>query len=94
MLFRRASFSEDQYPITTWASYALLPSGIPAVVAFACGCGALVPFMSQAWYVGPVARHGSGDVGVYVGFVVGAITYALARGFENLWYKKMNKSVA
>ncbi|KAG1815189.1 permease for cytosine/purines, uracil, thiamine, allantoin-domain-containing protein [Suillus subaureus] len=83
VLFRRASFSEDQYPITTWASYTLLPSGIPAVVAFACACGALVPFMSQAWYVGPVARHGSGDVGVFVGFVVGAITYALARGFEN-----------
>ncbi|KAG1779466.1 purine-cytosine permease [Suillus placidus] len=94
VLFRRASFSEDQYPITTWASYTLLPSGIPAVVAFACGCGALVPFMSQAWYVGPVARHGSGDVGVYVGFVVGAIAYALARGFEKLWYKKMSKSDA
>ncbi|KAG0707996.1 cytosine-purine permease [Suillus ampliporus] len=71
LLFRRASFSEDQYPITTWASSALLPSGIPAVVAFVCACGALVPFMSQAWYVGPVARQGSGDVGVFVGFVVG-----------------------
>ncbi|KAG1820650.1 cytosine-purine permease [Suillus variegatus] len=56
MLFRRASYSEVQYPIATWASYALLPSGIPAVVAFVCACGALVPFMSQAWYVGPVAR--------------------------------------
>ncbi|KAG1741435.1 cytosine-purine permease [Suillus paluster] len=93
VLFRRASFSEDQYPITTWASYALLPSGIPAVVAFVCAGGALVPFMSQAWYVGPVARQGSGDVGVFVGFVVGAITYALARSFEGMWYKKaMSKS--
>lgn len=92
ILFRRASFSEDQYPITTWASYAFLPSGIPAVIAFVCGCGALVPFMSQVWYVGPVARQGSGDVGVFVGFVVGAITYALARGFEKLWYKKMGKA--
>ncbi|KAG1729734.1 permease for cytosine/purines, uracil, thiamine, allantoin-domain-containing protein [Suillus lakei] len=52
VLFRRASFSEDQYPITTWASYTLLPSGIPAVVAFVCACGALVPFMSQAWVCG------------------------------------------
>jgi hypothetical protein len=49
--------------------------------------------MSQAWYVGPVARHGSGDVGVYVGFVVGAITYALARSFEKTLYKRMSKSV-
>jgi len=94
ILFRRASFSEDQYPITTWDSYTLLPSGIPAVVAFVCACGALVPFMSQAWYVGPVARHGSGDVGVFVGFVVGAIAYALARGLEKFWYKKMSKSDA
>ncbi|KAG2132701.1 permease for cytosine/purines, uracil, thiamine, allantoin-domain-containing protein [Suillus bovinus] len=92
VLFRRASFSEDEYPIATWASRTLLPSSIPAVVAFVCGCGALVPFMSQAWYVGPVAKRGSGDVGMYVGFVVGAITYALARGFEKLWYKKMTRS--
>jgi NCS1 nucleoside transporter family len=88
MLFRRASFSEDQYPITTWDSYAFLPSGIPAVVAFVCGCGALIPFMSQAWYVGPVARQGSGDVGVFVGFVVGAITYGLARSCEKRLSKK------
>lgn len=92
MLFRRASFSEDQYPITTWASYDFLPSGIPAVVAFVCACGALVPFMSQAWYVGPVARQGGGDVGVFVGFVVGAITYALARSFEKILYKRMGKA--
>ncbi|KAG2751148.1 cytosine-purine permease [Suillus brevipes Sb2] len=92
MLFRRASFSEDQYPITTWASYDFLPSGIPAVVAFVCACGALVPFMSQAWYVGPVARQGSGDVGVFVGFMVGAITYALARSFEKILYKRMGKA--
>ncbi|KAG2132700.1 cytosine-purine permease [Suillus bovinus] len=91
VLFRRASYSEAQYPITTWASYALLPSGIPAVVAFLCAFGALVPFMSQAWYVGPVAKQGSGDVGVFVGFVVGAITYALGRSFEKTLYKKMGK---
>ncbi|KAG1837356.1 hypothetical protein DFJ58DRAFT_908293 [Suillus subalutaceus] len=53
--------------LTEHASYTLLPSSIPAVVAFVCACGALVPFMSQAWYVGPVARHWSGDVGVFVG---------------------------
>ncbi|KAG1832307.1 cytosine-purine permease [Suillus subalutaceus] len=94
MLFRRALFSEDQYPITTWASYAFLPSGIPAVAAFVCACGAIVPFMSQAWYVGPVARQGSGDVGVFVGFVVGAITYALARSFEKILYKKMGRADA
>jgi len=91
VLFRKASFTEHQYPITTWNSYVLLPNGIPAVVAFVCACGALIPFMSQAWYVGPVAKHGSGDVGVYVGFVVGAIVYAFARGLEKMWYKREDK---
>ncbi|KAG2146353.1 permease for cytosine/purines, uracil, thiamine, allantoin-domain-containing protein [Suillus clintonianus] len=94
VLFRRASFSEDQYPIATWASYDLLPSSIPAVVAFVCACGALVPFMSQGLYVGPVARQGTGDLGVFVAFVVGAIVYALMRGFEKMWYKKTSKSGA
>ncbi|KAG1868499.1 cytosine-purine permease [Suillus subluteus] len=75
VLFRRASFSEDQYPITTWDSYTLLPSGIPAVVAF-----------------DQLRGKGSGDVGVFVGFVVGAITYALARSFEKILYKKMGKN--
>lgn len=88
VLFRKASFSEHRYPVATWNSYTLLPNSSPAVVAFVCACGALVPFMSQAWYVGPVARQGSGDVGVFVGFVVGAITYALARGLEKMWYRK------
>ncbi|KAG1755708.1 hypothetical protein EDB19DRAFT_1891928 [Suillus lakei] len=78
----------DQYPITTWASYALLPSSIPAVVAFMCACGALVLFMSQAGYVGPVARKGSGDVSVFVGFVVRDVAYASSRSFEKMWYKK------
>lgn len=41
--------------------------------------------MSQAWFVGPVARDGSGDCGVYVGFVVAALCYAVLRGLEKLW---------
>ncbi|KAI6127960.1 cytosine-purine permease [Pisolithus croceorrhizus] len=90
VLFRRASFTEDVYPITTWDSARLLPTGIPAIFAFFCACGALVPFMSQAWYVGPVAQDGSGDCGIYVGFVVGALTYAVFRGVE-CWYMKKRR---
>jgi purine-cytosine permease-like protein len=85
VLFRRASFTEEAYPITTWNSARLLPRGIPAVLAFFCAFGALVPFMSQAWYVGPVAIDGSGDCGVYVGFVVAACCYAVFRGLEKWW---------
>ncbi|KAG6331535.1 hypothetical protein ID866_7555 [Astraeus odoratus] len=82
ILFRRASFSEEAYPIATWNSAKLLPSGVPAVLAFFCAFGTLIPFMSQAWYVGPVAEDGSGDCGIYVGFVVAAITYAVFRAVE------------
>lgn len=92
VLFRRASFTEDAYPISTWDSARLLPTGIPAIFAFCCACGALVPFMSQAWYVGPVAQDGSGDCGIYVGFVVAALTYAVFRGAECLYMKRRRLS--
>ncbi|KAG1793457.1 uncharacterized protein HD556DRAFT_1374166 [Suillus plorans] len=73
-LLRRVSFSKDQYrPFTPWASYTLLPNDISAVVTFAFGCGDLVPSMSQACYAGPVARHGNGNIGVYVGFCGGGL---------------------
>ncbi|KAG8216447.1 hypothetical protein J3R82DRAFT_6554 [Butyriboletus roseoflavus] len=85
LLFRGASFTETAYPIATWDAPGLLPRGVPAILAFVCACGALVPFMSQAWYVGPVARDGSGDCGVYVGFVVATLCYAALRGLERWW---------
>ncbi|KAN0085850.1 Permease for cytosine/purines, uracil, thiamine, allantoin domain containing protein [Tylopilus felleus] len=81
VLFRCASFTETAYPISTWDT----PRLLPAVLAFVCAFGALVPFMSQAWYVGPVARDGSGDCGVYVEFVVAALVYAVLRGLERRW---------
>ena len=87
ILFRGGSFTEEAYPISTWDSAKLLPSGIPAVLAVLCGFGTLIPFMSQAWYVGPVARRGSGDCGLYVGFIVAGIMYATFRGMEK-WYAK------
>lgn len=91
LLFRGASFSETAYPTATWDTPGLLPRGFPAVLAFVCAFGALVPFMSQAWYVGPVARDGSGDCGVYVGFVVAALCYAVLRGLERQWDRRQEK---
>ncbi|KAF8434519.1 purine-cytosine permease [Boletus edulis BED1] len=85
VLFRGASFTETAYPIATWDAPGLLPRGTPAVLAFICAFGALVPFMSQAWYVGPVARDGSGDCGIYVGFVVAVLAYAVLRWLEKWW---------
>ena len=93
VLFRGASFSETAYPIATWDVPKLLPRGIPAVLAFISAFGVLVPFMSQAWYVGPVARDGSGDCGVYVGFVVSVLCYAVLRGLERRWDRGWEREV-
>ncbi|KAH7910973.1 permease for cytosine/purines, uracil, thiamine, allantoin-domain-containing protein [Hygrophoropsis aurantiaca] len=90
---RRCSFTERAYPIATWATPARLPRSCPGVLAFLCGCGALVPFMSQVWYVGPVARTGTGDLGVYVGFIVSGLTYAVFRKVEGYWDKRAARTL-
>ncbi|KAH7919078.1 hypothetical protein BV22DRAFT_1023592, partial [Leucogyrophana mollusca] len=89
---RRASFTEAAYPITTWASPALLPRSAPGVLAFFCGCGALIPFISQVWYIGPIARMGTGDLGVYVGFIVSGIVYGVFRGGEMWWDRRSKRA--
>ncbi|KAH0834813.1 cytosine-purine permease [Lanmaoa asiatica] len=91
LLFRGASFTETAYPIATWDVPGSLPRSVPAVLAFVCAFGVLVQFMSQAWYVGPVARDGSGDCGVYVGFVAAALCYGVLRGLERWWDRRRER---
>jgi NCS1 family nucleobase:cation symporter-1 len=57
-------------------SFRSLRSGWPALVAFALGFGAMVPFMNTSVLEGPAARalHGA-DIAFYVGFVVTALLY-------------------
>lgn len=47
--------------------------------------------MSQAWYVGPVARAGSGDWGMEVGFVVSVLCYTALRWVERWWDRRQDK---
>jgi tetrahydromethanopterin S-methyltransferase subunit G len=42
----------------------------------------VIPSMSQVWYTGPIAKAGTGDIGVLTGAVVGAIFYAILRALE------------
>jgi NCS1 family nucleobase:cation symporter-1 len=55
----------------------LLPSGLPALMAFVVGFVASVPFMSTALFVGPVSSDvlHFADIAYVVGFVVAAIVY-------------------
>ncbi|KAH7915041.1 permease for cytosine/purines, uracil, thiamine, allantoin-domain-containing protein [Hygrophoropsis aurantiaca] len=82
--FRRNAFTEMSYPITACATSALLPRSSPGMLAFLCGCTALLPFISQAWYTGPLACIGTGDLGVFVGFIVSGAVYIVLRKLE-LW---------
>jgi len=42
--------------------------------------------MSHTWYTGPIARAGSGDIGMYMGGVVAVSLYILLRTLERkMW---------
>jgi len=80
VVFRRRDFL--RYNIEDWDKPRRLPPGIAAVLAFAGAFGIIVPSMSQVWYVGPIARAGTGDVGVFTGFVVASGLYMVLRSLE------------
>ena len=49
------------------------------LIAYAVGFGAMIPFFSTGFYVGPIARQMQGaDVAMLIGLPVSAITYLLA----------------
>lgn len=80
---------QDEGATNTWdtrypASRApgALPSSAPGLAAFVASCALVVPFMAQVWYTGPVARRGTGDLGLVVAFVCAVGLYALLRGWE------------
>lgn len=47
-----------------------------------------MPSMSQTWYIGPIAKAGTGDIGVITGFVVAVGLYTVLRKFE-LWILRL-----
>ena len=86
LLFRRNKWA--QYDLAQWASPGGLPPGLAAVLAFLCACGIIVPCMSQAWYEGPIAATGTGDIGIIVGFVLAALVYPVFRAVEKAVAKR------
>ncbi|KIM36651.1 hypothetical protein M413DRAFT_77860 [Hebeloma cylindrosporum] len=83
-VFRRSSFSA--YNIAHWDQAKLLPPGVAAILAFLGAFGIMIPCMSQTWYTGPIARAGSGDIGVYTGGVVAVILYIPLRTLEKKFW--------
>jgi purine-cytosine permease-like protein len=70
------------YNIEDWDKPYRLPPGVAAVLSFAGSFGIIVPSMSQAWYVGPIANSGVGDIGVLAGFAVSGVLYLILRTIE------------
>ncbi|KAF8970409.1 cytosine-purine permease [Flammula alnicola] len=83
-VFRKNAWTE--YKVSQWDQADLLPPGIAAVLAFLCAFGIVIPSMSQTWYTGPIARAGTGDIGVITGGVVAVGTYVVFRMVEKrIW---------
>ena len=85
-VFRQRDFST--YNVEDWDKPRRLPPGAAAILAFAGAFGIIVPSMSQAWYTGPIARAGTGDIGIFTGFVVSGMLYLVLRAFERCWIVK------
>lgn len=82
-IFRKADYA--RYNMADWDTARRLPWGVAAVLAFGCAFGIIVPSMSQAWYTGPVARAGTGDIGILAGSGVAFFTYLAFRAVERNW---------
>lgn len=80
IVFRKSS--PETYDVTAWNSLRRLPTGWPAMAAFACSFGLTVPCMDQVWYVGPIASKGTGDIGFEVSFFAGALLYFVFRNID------------
>lgn len=80
VVFRRAQFW--RYNVDDWKDARRLPLGVAAALAFFGSFGIIIPCMSQVWYVGPVARAGTGDIGIFTGFVSAAVLYLVLRAAE------------
>ncbi|KAI0827299.1 permease for cytosine/purines, uracil, thiamine, allantoin-domain-containing protein [Trametes gibbosa] len=87
-LFRHGSYTPTTYAVAAaWdrPRHASLPSGAAALCALAAAVALIVPCMQQAWFTGPLAARGTGDLGMLVGFGVAVPVYACARAVE-VWY--------
>lgn len=77
----------DTYNTQDFNRPSQLPSCIPALCAFFGSFIVTVPCISQAWFVGPLAKMGVGDLGIFSGMAGAGLIYIPLR----LWWNKSEK---
>ncbi|THG92942.1 hypothetical protein EW026_g8143 [Hermanssonia centrifuga] len=82
-VFRKNDFSS--YKMEDWNQPRRLPVGLAAVLAFFCAFGIIIPSMSQVWYTGPIAKAGTGDIGIPAGCAVAFVVCLVLRSIEKSW---------
>lgn len=78
--FRKSSGAE--YDPTAWNSWSRLPIGWAGCLAFAMSFAFIIPGMDEVWFVGPIAKKGTGDIGFEVGFFSAALFYYILRTID------------
>lgn len=74
--------SGENYDRTAWNSLSRLPTGWAGCLAFAMSFAFIIPSMDEIWYVGPIAKKGSGDIGFEVGFASAGLFYYILRTID------------
>ena len=82
-IFRRNTWA--RYDMDAWDTARRLPWGAAAVLSFACSFAIIIPSMDQAWYKGPIAEAGTGDIGILVGSGVAFLLYLVLGALEIAW---------
>ncbi|KAJ7669418.1 purine-cytosine permease [Mycena polygramma] len=80
VIFRRCDFA--RYNLEHWKDPKKLPPGLAALLSFFGSFALIMPCMEQTWFVGPIAKAGTGDIGLVVGFFTGGALYWALRPLE------------
>lgn len=80
-MFRRNTWSRYEVE-NAWDQPHLLPKGYAALFTFVLSIGFIVVFIEQGWWVGPVAKAGSGDIGMIMGFLFSGVLFCGTRWVE------------
>lgn len=62
-----------------WNNARRLPLGAAALASACISLALLVPSIDQAWFVGPIAMHHTGDIAFEMGFALAAAVYVPLR---------------